>query len=56
MRKPPLIASPVALCLAMLAFGQTTTAQDAAKLASLRKRAEAGDPKGQSELGFMYEL
>jgi hypothetical protein len=55
MRKPPLIASLVALWLAMLAFGQTTAAQDAAKLTSLRKRAEAGDPKAQSELGFMYE-
>ena len=39
----------------MLAFGQTTAAQDAAKLTSLRQRAEAGDPKAQYELGFMYE-
>ena len=58
MRKPPLIASLVGLWLAMLAFGQTTVAsvaQDAAKLASLRNRAEAGDVKAQFELGFLYE-
>lgn len=55
MTKPPLIASLVALWLAMSAFGQTTVAQDAAKLTSLRQRAEAGDPKAQFELGFMYE-
>jgi hypothetical protein len=50
-----LIAGLAALWLAMLAFGQTTAAQDAARLTSLRQRAEAGDPKAQYELGFMYE-
>ena len=55
MRKPPLIASLVALWLAMSASGQMTAAQDAAKVTSLRERAEAGDPKAQFELGFMYE-
>jgi hypothetical protein len=45
----------VALCLTMLTFGQTVAPQDAAKLSSLRQRAEAGDVKAQSELGFMYE-
>ena len=55
MGRPSLIASFVALWLAMSTFGQTIAAQDAGKLASLLKRAEAGDLKAQSELGFMYE-
>ena len=38
-----MIASFVALWLAMSTFGQTIAAQDAGKLASLLKRAEADE-------------
>jgi len=44
----------LALCVAV-AFGQTVTANDTAKLISLRQRAEGGDTRAQYELGFMHE-
>jgi hypothetical protein len=44
----------ISLCMAM-AFGQTTAPKNADELASVRRRAEAGDVKAQAELGLTYE-
>jgi hypothetical protein len=53
--RPTLITTVVALSLAMVISGQTVAPQDEAKLTSLRQRAELGDIKAQSELGFRFE-
>ena len=50
-----LLMSLTALILPFQSFGQTSTAQGASNLTSLRQRAEAGDIKAQFELGFLYE-
>ena len=55
MGKTALITILVSLSLTVPSSGQTLTAQDAAKLTGLRQRAEVGDVKAQSELGFMYD-
>src|ERR1700722_9437927 len=55
MARRALIAILFALGLTVLTFGQTVMPQNAEKLNSLRQRAEAGDVKAQSELGFLYE-
>ena len=55
MGKTALITILVSLSLTVPSLGQTLTAQDAAKLTGLRQRAEVGDVKAQSELGFMYD-
>lgn len=47
--------SLVLLLLTVSAFTDTLDAQDLSRLNSLRERAEHGDDKAQSELGFMYE-
>jgi hypothetical protein len=54
MGRPARITTLVALCMTILTLRQIVTAQDAARLSSLRQRAEAGDVKAQSELGFVY--
>jgi hypothetical protein len=56
MTKNSLIVALAGLFLMSLALGQDASSQDAAKLRSLRARAEKGDSKAGVELGSAYEF
>jgi hypothetical protein len=54
--RPRAVIALLACSLASMTFCQTSTPNQTAELNSLRQRAEEGDIKAQSELGFMYEF